>query len=178
MSGAEVEPLRAEAEAAEQELEAWVSEQGLLALGRDLYLAGLVARRERAEEARRRLDEALGASAVELPDSAELRTLWPELSTTERRRILAAGIDAVMLRRGRNVPVEQRALVLFGGQAPDDFPRRGRRVPLASFAWPDDGPVAPEPLAEHAEEGLLDAAPRRRGQSGRRARRAHARSPQ
>jgi len=58
------------------------------------------------------------------------------LSIEEKRRLLTAGIDAVMLRQGKTLPIEERALVLFRGQAPAGLPSRGRRVPLAPFQWP------------------------------------------
>ena len=36
--------------------------------------------------------------------------------------------------------IEDRALVLTHHETPIDLPRRGRRVPLAPFGWPDDPP--------------------------------------
>jgi hypothetical protein len=63
---------------------------------------------------------------------------WAGLGAAEKRTLLTASVDAVMVRRtGANVAVADRALLLWRGQAPDDFPRRGHRVPLASFIWPD-----------------------------------------
>jgi hypothetical protein len=67
--------------------------------------------------------------------AAGLPALWPDLSTQDRRQQLAAGIDAIMLRRGRDIAT--RTLILWAGEAPDDLPARGRRVALASFAWPE-----------------------------------------
>ena len=40
-----------------------------------------------------------------------------------------------MVRRGRDIAT--RTLILWAGEAPDDLPDRGRRVALASFAWPE-----------------------------------------
>ena len=54
----------------------------------------------------------------------------------ERRRLLAAGLDAVILRGGRTLSIEERSWFLWNGDAPTDFPSRGKRVPLAPFAWP------------------------------------------
>jgi hypothetical protein len=39
-------------------------------------------------------------------------------------------IDAIMIRRGNDL--RERTVILWHGQAPDDLPRRGKRVPLAS----------------------------------------------
>ena len=137
---AEVEEARNAVADADAELDEWIAAISIRDVGRDAYTAGLAARQRRQAAAQREYDDAVAGSAVGgLPPVADLRALWPELSTPERRRILAAGIDAVMLRRGRDL--DRRLLVLWAGEAPDDLPRRGRRVPLAPFAWPDDGPV-------------------------------------
>jgi site-specific DNA recombinase len=128
-------------EQAERELEAWVQEPGLLSLDRDLYLRGLESRQAACDQARETLAALSGPEdGLEIPDQVELRKVWSSLPVDERRRFLAGGIDAVMLRQGRIL--DERALVLFRGEAPADLPSRGRRVPLASFAWPDDRPEA------------------------------------
>jgi DNA invertase Pin-like site-specific DNA recombinase len=60
--------------------------------------------------------------------------IWSELSTDERRRVLAQGLDCVMLRRGSTVA--SRSLILWRGEAPDDLPRRGLApAPLRPFDW-------------------------------------------
>ncbi len=125
-------------EAAEVELQAWI-EADITEFGRELYVAGLEVRQRRFDEARERLDVALGPT-VALPAVADLGDLWGDLSVGERRQLLAAGIDAVMVRRGRD-GIESRSLVLWHGEAPDDFPRRGRRGPLESFPWPNGDPI-------------------------------------
>jgi hypothetical protein len=60
--------------------------------------------------------------------------IWAELSTAERRRVLAEGLDCVMLRRGSSVA--DRSLILWRGEAPDKLPRRGLApAPLVAFDW-------------------------------------------
>jgi hypothetical protein len=124
---------------AERELEAWVTEPALSTLGRDLYLVGMESRQQTVDEARAALAEGSDSRSLGLvATDVDLRTLWPELPVDERRRVLGAGIDAIMLRRGREL--DDRVHVFWHGEAPDSFPSRGHRVPLASFVWPHDRP--------------------------------------
>jgi site-specific DNA recombinase len=124
------------AEAAQADLAEWLEVVSISSVGRAAYMTGIEARQ-------RRVDEALSAasaaatpsSAATLPEVASLREAWPTLRTDEQRRLLAAGIDAIVLRKGRDLA--ERSLILFAGEAPDDLPSRGRRVPLASYPWPD-----------------------------------------
>jgi hypothetical protein len=61
--------------------------------------------------------------------------IWAELSTAEKRRVLAEGLDCVMLRKGRS-SIAERSLILWRAEAPDDLPRRGLApAPLVSFDW-------------------------------------------
>jgi DNA invertase Pin-like site-specific DNA recombinase len=132
----DLQDARQQVDAAERELEAWVNEPALTQLGRELYLAGLQTRQTAVDETRAALAELRGpGDQAALPDDVELRKLWPTLTVAERRRLLARGIDAVMLRPGHRL--DERTLILWRGQAPADLPARGRRVPLAPFAWPD-----------------------------------------
>ncbi|MGH3029636.1 MAG: recombinase family protein [Gaiellaceae bacterium] len=134
-----VDALKARLADAEAELLAWLDETSIADLGRDLYVRGLEARKRRRDQIEAELEGVLDASGAEgLPNEVELRTLWPELSNSERRRLLAAGIDAIMLRRGQGRSIEERGLILWHGEAPADFPSRGRRYPLAPFRWPDE----------------------------------------
>ena len=135
-------PDRAEAVRAQQalaeadaELAAWIEAVSVREFGREAYTAGLTIRRQRQHEARQALDTAVAASASGDPAAlADLPALWPTLSTEDRRRLLGGRIDAVMLRRGRDITARTR--ILWAGEAPSDLPGRGRRVPLASFVWP------------------------------------------
>jgi hypothetical protein len=72
---------------------------------------------------------------------ADVRTMWPDLTLRERQRILRAAMDCAFLRRGRKLAIDDRALILWRGQAPPDLPRRGlKRVRLQPFVWPADRP--------------------------------------
>ena len=108
-------------------------------VGRQVYERGLSARRVRVDDARREVAKLRASYALSgLPDRVGLAELWEDLSVDERRQLLRAGIDAVVLRPGRNgdrslVPLHDRVLVLWRGEAPDDFPQRGKTVALRPF---------------------------------------------
>lgn len=153
-SDRELDEARRVLEAAEAELEEWIGLR-VAGIGRDTYLAGLTDRERRVDESREAqralLAEAAGPLA-EIPANIHLRDLWPELGVAERRGLLAAGLDAVVLFAGRE-QVEERVVTLYRGEAPADLPSRGRRVALRGF----ERPVAfGEPLPENLEEGKPD----------------------
>lgn len=144
-AGVFLEPLRLAADTADQELAAWRDDTEILALGRDLYLDGLQARSRRRDEAHRALQDVIAdispaddvlAHAVGLADA------WPTLDVLEQRELLAAAIDVVFLRRGRNIPITDRTVILWRGQGPTDLPRRAKPSPIRGFVGPDDGHVA------------------------------------
>lgn len=86
----------------------------------------------------------------------ELEAMLGDMTVVEKRKVFAALVDAVVLRGGRQLAIEDRVHVLWRGEMPDDFPRRGRRVPLAPFVWPDDAEGgAGVPVAEDLEEHAL-----------------------
>jgi DNA invertase Pin-like site-specific DNA recombinase len=64
---------------------------------------------------------------------------WPRLKAGEKRELLKAGIGAIFLRRSPNrgpSAIEDRAVILWRGEAPADLPGPGRRgVPLLPFDW-------------------------------------------
>jgi hypothetical protein len=144
-------------EEAEHELASYNRDARLRrALGADEFAAGIEVRAQavdaaRAEVARAREQSAL-AQAIALT-SGNLAEAWPTLSIPERRRLLTAAIDSVFIRAVRgstNRSVADRALILWRGTAPTDLPRRGLRVPLAPFTWPDDRPADLRmPIAQH-----------------------------
>jgi site-specific DNA recombinase len=129
-------------EDAEHDYEAFRDAAGIAKISAESFAAGLEVRAHRVDDARRALGEV--KRQVErmgvLPEtSGALLEAWPGLTVAERRSLIAATVDAVMLRPvgRRNVPVAERTLILWRGEAPDGLPRRGRRVPLAPFAWPE-----------------------------------------
>jgi site-specific DNA recombinase len=156
----DLQRAQADADAADAELAEWI-DLSVTTLGRDVYLTGLAKRQEAADQARARLQETLAGAASPLsglPAAVELRGVWPDLTVPEKRRILAAGLDAIMLFRGHD-PVDERSVVLYRGEGPADLPGRGRRVPLRPYARPG---AAGEPGAENVEERELDRPTRRR----------------
>lgn len=124
-------------EHAEAELDAYRDTGAAAILGAERFEAGLRGRAQRVQDAA----EALAGAeqpGVDLPDVAELRASWGELTVAERRHILTAAVDAVFLRRtGQvSVPIADRALICFRGEGPDDLPGPGRRgVGIRSFDW-------------------------------------------
>jgi hypothetical protein len=129
---------------AEHELSEYVAVNLVSVVGQEVFRSGLELRQRTLEDARAELTEARQASAF--ADALDLTPgslpeAWPTLPIAQKRHLLTAAVDAVMVRAvrgsGRAVPLEERVLVLWRGQGPDDLPRRGRRVPLSSFAWPE-----------------------------------------
>jgi hypothetical protein len=122
------------------------------------YLASLVPSSQRGRAANRAaLDEAetalaaaedrrdhLVASASQGgPDVRELREDWPTLTVEERREILRAAIDAVLVRRASrrtapHPPVSERILVLFRGDAPAGLVDNGRSGAVGGWTWDGD----------------------------------------
>lgn len=98
-------------------------------LGGD-YHAALQTRSAAVKQAKKKMEKLAGASRVK--DGTIER--YDELSIEERKRILGSSIDAVIVTRGHNrVPIEDRVTILWRGEGPDDFPRRGC----------DNGPIRP-----------------------------------
>jgi site-specific DNA recombinase len=133
-------------EAAEHELDAFLADTTLRqTIGEDRYRRHAETRAQAVEKAQAKLSDARQQSALSGPlalTPGKLADAWPTLTVAERRTLLTASVDAVFVRRtGNGVDVADRALVLWRGEAPADLPRRGHRVPLASFSWPDETPA-------------------------------------
>lgn len=158
--GEAVPELVAELEAAEAELVAFRDDERIVgALGQDRFVEGLRRRAETVEDVQRRLAD-VQSRPVGGPSGLELATVWPSMLVQQQQRMLRASVDAIVLRgrfQGRHVAIGERALILWAGEMPDDWPRRGKRVPFAPFVWPDDGPAdAGVHLVRDAEERALD----------------------
>jgi len=112
-------------------------------LGRDRFNAGLEVRVEAVRDAQAVLGELTrrtpGAGLP--PLRSGLVDEWPTLDVPTRRHLLVSSLDAVLVRSGR-ADVAERVRLLWAGEAPDDFPRRGLRVSLEPFVWSDE-PEAP-----------------------------------
>ena len=107
---------------AEKELAAYLAAVSADEVGVEAFGDGARQRREQADRAQDALDEARErAGFADLPLSADLEADWPDLDLVERRQLLRAGLDAVILKRGR-VGIAERAEVVWRGQgepAPD-----------------------------------------------------------
>lgn len=124
---------------AEAELVAYRDEPRIVSIiGQESFLEGLQVRMRTVDDALSALSMARAAALPSGLPAQELRDLWPSMEVEDKRLALRSVVDAVMLRSGRNIPIERRALILWRGEAPDDFPRRGlKRVPILPFDWPD-----------------------------------------
>jgi DNA invertase Pin-like site-specific DNA recombinase len=125
----------AEAQAAVEEAERGLTEYlRLVGSGLDAALVAeeLERRQGLLEIARASVSEALAASravdSLELP--TDLREAWPSLSVVERRRLLAAAIDRVEVRRGGEARVFWRGGVVAEPEARMPVPEHGK--PLAA----------------------------------------------
>ena len=125
-------------EIAEAELNAYRDDERIIgALGADRFVAGLETRVASVDTARAQLATMQSRDGIgSIPPAAQLREMWPEFDTEQKRRLLTAGVGAIFLRSGR-LPVKDRVLILPLGSEPDDLPRRGRRTAVTPFGWPD-----------------------------------------
>jgi hypothetical protein len=91
-------------------------------------------------DAEDRLQDLTASRVADGPDARELREDWSSLSLTERREILRAGVDAVLVRRAPSPtakpPAAERILMLSRGTAPDGL--NGRASAVTRWTWDDD----------------------------------------
>jgi DNA invertase Pin-like site-specific DNA recombinase len=116
------------------ELEAFASDLTARRLLGDGYHAAL--------EARARAVSAIEAQWAALDrdrgHAAASEISWDSLDRGELRAVLAGALDAVYVRRGRNVAVGDRACLVWTGELDDDVPSRGKAVTVfRSFEWPE-----------------------------------------
>ena len=144
----DIEEAQSRLKAAEYDHRTWRDEVSFKDIGVSDFQAGLIARQRKITDIEREIIAATTPPSQELQDVITLREVWDEIPISEKRKILAAGIDAVMLRGSRKLALSERIVILFHGEAPDDLPRRGRRQNgVRSFVWPDDDVVAPVVVA-------------------------------
>lgn len=102
----------AQLEAAEEELAAYRDANLISVIGREAYVAGLVERQKAVDEASARVSS---VPKIEQPQVFELVSTWPDLAVDERRKILAAGIESIVVsratHRGKGSPVAERLLI-------------------------------------------------------------------
>lgn len=110
-----------------REFEAWRDDTSLRTLiGTENYRAGLVSRHEQSEAARRAHTTAVREAGAQnlVIDAA----VWDDLTIPERRLLLAAGVDDVLLSRAASTatPIGDRVVIRWTGEgATDGLPRRG-----------------------------------------------------
>lgn len=118
-----------ELSAAEQELAVFAADltaRRVLGAG---YHDALAARAAAVDAARAQLGHAGAAK----PGVGEIDR-YDQLPVADRKRIIGASIDAVIVTRGHSrTPIRDRVTVLWRGEGPDDLPRRGR----------NNGPIRP-----------------------------------
>ncbi len=122
-------------QAAEAELDAFMLDLANRSRYGDRYETYLDARLRAVEEA----EAAYQSTATSLGPLSIEPLRWDDLDVDELHAIVAGAVDAVFIRRPphRGADVEQRALILWRGEAEDDLPGRGRKVaPIRPFPWP------------------------------------------
>ncbi len=119
-------------DAALREFQAWRDDGDMRTLiGPENYRAGLASRHERVEAAGRAHAVAVRETSAQtlVIDAA----VWDDLTIPERRLLLAAGVDDVLLSRAANnmVPIGDRCVIRWTGEGPaDGLPRRGVAGPV------------------------------------------------
>ncbi len=94
-------------------------------IGEEDYRAGLIARKRAVTTAERAFDDAVRqATSATLSVSDDL---WTTLDVAERRELLRAGIDAVVLRRASSTrtPLADRVELVWAGELENDGSRSG-----------------------------------------------------
>lgn len=117
---------------ARAELEAFANDLAARRLLGDGYHAALEAR-VNAVAAVEAEWAALGSASP--TDLAEIS--WDSLERGEVRELLSGALDAVFIRRGRNLAVKDRACLVWAGDLDEDAPARGKVVNvIRPFEWP------------------------------------------
>ena len=136
-----------ELEAANAEVERLGSEVERLAMVTPTHPRAVAAHQRALEaaenalaDAEDRLAELLRTKAQSGPDARALRSDWPSLTMDERREILRAGIDAVLVRRaikqGAGSVMSERIRVVFKGDGPADLLHA--RAAVRAWTWDHD----------------------------------------
>jgi site-specific DNA recombinase len=114
---------------AQEELQAFASDLTARRLLGQRYHAALEVRARAVDEAQIAVQRVVGS----MSNAGGVQN-YDELPIEARKRILGSSIDAVIVKRGHaRIPIEDRVMILWRGEGPDDLPRRGR----------DNGPVRP-----------------------------------
>ena len=136
-SSEDIDRARDALASAEAELASYLEADLAAVVGAERFRAGAKDRQARVEEAEAGVHQAFERSAP-VGEIVRLGPTWAKLSIPERRHLLSLAIDAVFLRRtGKiTVPIAERSLILWRGEAPDDLPGPGRRnTEITGFEW-------------------------------------------
>jgi hypothetical protein len=60
---------------------------------------------------------------------------WPTLTMDERRRILRSKMQAVFVKQGQRMKVEDRCHIVWQSDPVVELPRRGVMTPLLPVSW-------------------------------------------
>jgi len=131
---ADLTELRAELDTAIRELDFYRDAPIKDVLNVEQYAAGLRFRQQAVNDAIEQLALAQQASSSVPLDGTGIA--WADLDVSDQRDLLSAAFDAVFVKRGR-LPIDDRAVMVERGDLPATVPKRGRRLPLSSFDWPD-----------------------------------------
>jgi site-specific DNA recombinase len=113
-------------ERAERELAAYLAAVSADDVGAQAFGDGARQRRQAVDHARATLDRIREKAGIgDLPLAADLEQTWGGMTVDDRRSLLQAGLDAVVIDRGR-APIDKRATVYWRGEAPADLDLRGR----------------------------------------------------
>ena len=124
-----------ELEDAQAELRAFADDLTARRLLGDGYHPALEARAKAVENA----EAALADLNTGREQAALAELSWDSLDPAETREVLAGALDAVYVRRGRGLRVEERACLVWAGELDEDAPSRGRAADtLRPFDWPED----------------------------------------
>ena len=151
----EIEQAERDVDAARSELHAFASDEAIIAIGREVYIAGLEARQTRLDEAENRRRGLYADDAQALPSVAQLRDLWPTLTIPEKRRVLGSVFDLVVVRPLGRVPVQERLVPVHAGDGPADLPGRGKRVAFGPYQLPAGAGMT---AREDAADRIVEAA--------------------
>jgi hypothetical protein len=139
---AELEAARVDVETRTGEVERLAAVVPTSAVGIAAHQEALSATESALADAEDRLHQLTASLAASGPDVRELEADWPSLTLDEKREILRAGIDAVLVRRASSrtakLPVSDRILVVFRGQAAGGLVDNGRSGPITTWTWDDD----------------------------------------
>jgi DNA invertase Pin-like site-specific DNA recombinase len=111
---------------AERELLTYLTAVGAADVGAQGFKAGAKLRRDAVDRAGEHVDKARERAGIaDLPLAVDLMDQWPTLSVQERNRLLRAGVEAVLLRRGRTSIDKRTTLIMRGcGDLPTGFERK------------------------------------------------------